>query len=251
MYAMAGLGGGTLLRYLYFFHIKRLFPKRYALTSVCAETPSVVTLSFEQESGKSFSFTPGQFLYLKLKGIGISGEVHPFTISSSPQESLSVTIKALGNYTAKLQHIQSGAKAIIDGPYGLFTPTLNGRPKLFVAGGIGITPFLSVLKNWEHAAVNAPVTLLWSVQKGEELFVLEVLKRLSQTSWFTFELFVTREAYEGKESRRIDNTSLSTHLTDSPECYLCGPERLRKAVVQTLRRQGVPRRDIHFERFRF
>ena len=132
------------------FCFRRIFLKRkkFAVTGSENISPSVLRIRFSPEQER-VSFRPGQFAYLRFLSESIPPDEHPFTISSSPAEpEIAVTVKSLGDFTEKLTLLKRGDSVVFDGPMS-FTPLPDGREKLFIAGGIGITPFLSVLRDWE------------------------------------------------------------------------------------------------------
>ena len=94
-------------------------------------------------------FCPGQFLILQIEGT-YPKEAHPFTIASTPtQKDLSISVKAVGDFTSRLSEIETPSAALIDMPYGTFIfLKYPGGEMVFIAGGIGITPV------HEHVAIH-------------------------------------------------------------------------------------------------
>ena len=97
---------------------------------------------------KPLSFTPGQFVFLALGGTG-GWERHPFSVSSAPSDPrLELTIKASGDYTRELyDQLQPGVPAKLAGPFGGFDYRQGGHDQIWIAGGIGVTPFLSWIRS--------------------------------------------------------------------------------------------------------
>lgn len=94
---------------------------------------------------KQLNFKPGQFAFLNFKNQKIKSEAHPFTIAGQRADgSIRVIIKDLGDYTKQINHLAINDQALIEGPYGFFGRDLS-RPQLWISGGIGFTPFLSLL----------------------------------------------------------------------------------------------------------
>jgi ferredoxin-NADP reductase len=182
-------------------------------------------------------------------------EEHPFTISSPPgSETLNITVKDLGNYSAALPAVAVGARLLCDGPYGLFTPERGAGPHLFVAGGIGITPFLSILREWDAAGIAEPVTLVWSMRTRDEQIDEGFFEAAAaRHATFRFAPVLTREP--GAAGRRVDRALLSACIEPVGaaclEAYVCGPDHFRRAVIGHLRDLGLPRRAIHYEAFLF
>src|SRR5262249_45718886 len=113
--------------------------------------------------GRGLRPAHGQFVYVQLRPFG---EAHPFTVSHFDDErgELSVTPKAVGPFSRRLHALKPGDRLMVSGPFGVFTRGIagSGRPVVFIAGGIGITPFLRFLEGCGDALCPPPVTLLYA-----------------------------------------------------------------------------------------
>ena len=124
---------------------------------------------------KELNYLAGQFAFFKLPTFSTQ-EQHPFTISSHPySETLRVTVKGLGDYTDKLgSEVNVGDKAWLEGPYGHFSSSyIKESDQIWIAGGIGITPFLSLMRDIHPNQVH----LFWCVNKKEEAVYADELRR--------------------------------------------------------------------------
>ena len=125
------------------------------------------------ETGEVFPYQPGQFGFFRVLGNAVSKEEHPFSISSQPSEKkyLSVTIKDSGDWTAGVQNINPGSIVTLDAPYGRFSPLRynceNGI--VLIAGGIGVTPMLSILRYYHQNNKNQKLMLFWGVNDKSEM----------------------------------------------------------------------------------
>jgi len=256
MAIMAGWGGLGILAW--FCHKAVRVPLRfrhaYAVTRVESMGDGITRLKAtprHDRSGKRF--LPGQFGYFRILSTACGTEEHPFTIASPPDErQISIVAKALGDYSAALAQVEPGAKLLFDGPYGRFTPELNAAPYLFVAGGIGITPFLSIVADWAHRKVTQPVSLVWSVRYRRELVDGGLFEGIARgRDWFTYTPLVTRE--DGGTARSIDRELLASivqrWVPENLQVYVCGPAALLNAVVSIMKDLGVSRRQVHYESF--
>ena len=202
-----------------------------------------------------FVFKPGQFFYFRFFSECVGKEEHPFTVSSSPMEKgLSVTVKRAGNYTMRLAGLKDGDYAWVEGPYGLFTPAVDGGQKLFMAGGIGITPFLSVLKDWEIKGISFSAALLWSVKSENDITDMAVLERIKAGNpSFSFRVFVTGEKSAVYSNGRIGEDdireSLYSGAVNDTDVYICGPLPFMYRARDLAVRAGVPKRNIYIENF--
>ena len=240
---LAGLGG--------VFYKQVLFPnkKKHRFTLAVVNRLERATEVVLRPQEEMFSFEPGQFAFITIDKDGFR-EAHPFTISSGAKEDrLRFTMKVLGDYTRRIRDaLTAGAEVAVEGPYGRFNP-LKGLPRqVWVAGGIGITPFLSVLRTMEPNH-GRTIRLFYCVRTAREaLFFGELQSRAAQLDGVTVTLF------DSDAGVRINTDGIRTAL-DGPleewSYFLCGPKPMIAALSQGLRKQGVPRRRVHREEFEF
>lgn len=196
-----------------------------------------------------FAFEPGQFAFITIDSDGFR-EAHPFTISSGAQEDqLRFTMKVLGDYTRRVRdNLTAGAAVAVEGPYGRFNPLRGSEKQVWVAGGIGITPFLSVLRTMEPGH-GKTVRLYYCVRSaGEALFFGELEVRAAELG------NVTIARLDSDAGVRIDVDTIETDLGGALgdwTYYLCGPKPMVAAVSDGLRKRGVSARRVHKEEFEF
>jgi predicted ferric reductase len=249
---MAGWGGLSLVLWLHHKLLRVVVRYRRSLRieSVRRLNATTVEIRAARPDGFALRYRAGQFGFFRVLARCCGIAEHPFTISSPPgSQTLAITVKALGDYSAALGSVPVGTKLLCDGPYGRFTPVRDARPYLFVAGGIGITPFLSILGAWDAAGITEPVTLIWSVRNREDLIDGRFLNGLAERhAAFTYVPVLTRE-----QGRRIDREMLAEHVTPDilPQlaAYICGPAALRRTIARALHEMGVSRRAIRYESF--
>jgi len=224
-------------------------------------------ISLEITAPSWFHHAPGQFAVVTLHGSKrakndtnsaiIKAEPHPFTIASAPgtgthqHDTLQFCIKQCGDWTRQLSPDIS-AGATVQGPYGLFSYLANRRAAnlVFIAGGIGITPMLSMLRQLSTSSPDPPpVVLLWSLRWKKDMFLEEELQRLQQAMpSLRIHLFFTRE----QDGTKIDESTLTQTLeglVHNSHVYLCGPERMTATLQKLLKNLGYPRSSIFLERF--
>ena len=135
-------------------------------------------LNISIASPKSFCHAPGQFAFLRLHGKNISPELHPFTIASAPDTGssddvkLQFFIKKCGDWTKRIQP-EEITQASIQGPFGLFSYKANPPADqiVFIAGGIGITPIMSMLRHLGQEEKSHKVMLIWCVSQKKDVFL--------------------------------------------------------------------------------
>ena len=197
--------------------------------------------------GKPFDYVPGQFAMLHLESKD-GWHRHPFTLASSPAEpDVRVTVKALGDFTTHLQDtVRPGMPAVLSGPHGGFTHAKGSTEhQVWVAGGVGVTPFLSWLRSLDHHRPPGRVDFFYSVadEAPYEDEIREITARHPQVR-----LHLVRSRRDGRltmdrllEASGSDPTDLSV--------FMCGPEAMVTDLQQGFRLAGVPQRRIFREYF--
>ena len=224
---------------------RRKHPFAVAAVNRLARATEVVL----QPKGRMFPFEPGQFAFVTIDAAGFR-EAHPFTISSGAGEDvLRFTMKVLGDYTRRVRDdLTAGPDAAIEGPYGRFNPLRDSRKQVWIAGGIGITPFLSVLRTMAPGH-GRTIRLYYCVRlSGEALFLDELEARAAELGGIAIRLF------DSGSGARIDAAAVGKDLDGAPgewSYYLCGPRPLAAAMSAGLAERGVPARRIHAEEFEF
>jgi predicted ferric reductase len=173
-------------------------------------------------------------------------EEHPYTLSSAPEESaLRIVVKDAGDATAALQKVSLESKALIEGPYGGFLkPGEEGQ--LWIAGGIGLTPFLSRARSLVHARRSADIDLIYCAQDEARAYFRPELEELA-TKIPGFRVHVHYFYREGPLS--VDFISARCPDYAAREVYLCGPPLMIEIVRSDLVKHRVPRSRIHSEDF--
>ncbi|MCC5864345.1 MAG: ferric reductase-like transmembrane domain-containing protein [Wenzhouxiangella sp.] len=225
----------------------------YSISAVEAVANNVVELTLEpKRPDKHLQYQAGNFVYMTPLDKQLSagcGEEHPYTLSSSPTETkLRIAIKDLGDASRAIQSVRPGTEVQVEGPYGRFFP-VNGKPEqpeLWVAGGIGITPFLARLRHFKALGQAANVHLIYAVQDEARALYADELRDLAQAitgAKLTFHYFY-REGPISADFLLETCPDLSQR-----ETYICGPLPLNKLVQDHLRGLGRPRYSIHTEEF--
>jgi predicted ferric reductase len=239
---IVGTGAWIYRAFLYRFVHRPLLCAIEQVQSKSAETLEVLVKSCETP----LDYRPGQFAFVTFPTSG-SKEAHPFTISNGPSSGcLRFTIKALGDYTRTLaEYLEVGHPAMIDGPFGHFTnQDIRGGRQIWIAGGIGITPFLAL---GDELNPDTKVDLYWSVKQSSEAIYNQELRALQENnSSFRYHLWLSDEQGFLTANDLGDKKDLSRC-----EILICGLAGLRDALVAQLKKMGVSTRRVHFEEFSF
>ena len=200
---------------------------------------------------------PGQFGFITLSSDAVSSEEHPFTIASSPTKAdgLEFIVRTSGDWTAQLKHLQLQDRVLLDGPYGLFSHLRVKQQKeiIMIAGGIGITPMLSMLRYLADHNDPRKITLIWSNQTPEHIVLPNVFEKLpTQLNGLRIVHLMTRTAEYIGQQGRLDRLMLKRLLSDcsrTAAVFVCGPDQMMKTVRSFLVSLGFERRMVFMERF--
>nr|WP_276514780.1 ferric reductase-like transmembrane domain-containing protein [Nocardia transvalensis] len=237
--------------------IRRL-RRPWQVERVTAERGDATTLTLTPAGHAGFRFEPGQFGWLTVGRSPFAVTAHPFSFSSSAEDPdrIEMTIKALGDFTSGIGDVAPGTRAFLDGPHGVFTPDRNEGPGfVLIAGGVGITPMVSILRTMADRGDRRPFLLIYAVRTMEEqTFDAEIS---SLTRRVDIEVVPVPqyppESWDG-EYGFVDRALLHRHLPDRyrwQQYFICGPPPMVTAVEDALAALDVPAERIHTERFTF
>ncbi len=178
---------------------------------------------------------------------------HPFSLSSAPNgEWLRITVKALGDDTRSLQRLPLGTRVLVEGPYGVLTGARRRRRKLLlIAGGIGIAPLRALVESLP--AREGEMTLLYRAREPKHVVFREELDTLARVRGIAVRYLVGRRGSIEMPTDPLSPRELRAAVPDIAErdVYLCGPIAMMDRTEETLRRLGLPKRQIHVERFAY
>ncbi|MDA7964910.1 ferric reductase-like transmembrane domain-containing protein [Ruegeria sp.] len=192
-------------------------------------------------------FRPGQFAFVTVRAKGFK-ETHPFTIASGAEEShLKVSVKVLGDFTRRLQNgLQPGTQVSIDGPYGCFNPTAVLGHQVWIAGGIGVTPFLSALRSLPTDR-SGSIRFYYCVRHLEDAVYLDELQQLARQHP-DIEIKPVVSGFGDRMSIDRLKEDLDHPLPDW-NYFFCGPSGLGQSLFAKLREAGVSKAQLHREEF--
>lgn len=195
---------------------------------------------------KSFAFIAGQYLKMKLpiKNPDLRGNSRYFTISSSPTEKDLSIITKIGKSSFKkaLIRLKIGEKVQIRGPWGDFVlPEKSTKKLIFLAGGIGFTPFRSILTYVSDSKLSVPIFMINSYSDKKAAELATVLEEFKDISGFKLEIML----------QRITADLLHKYLDEKEKYvyYISGPERMVNGLASDLKKQGVKGENIKLDDF--
>jgi len=240
--------------------VKPVFMLRrpYRVVEVRKERGDTWTLVMQPDGHPGFRFRPGQFGWLTLWGSPFKITGHPFSFSSSAAVTdgrVEMSIRNLGDFTRGIHKVPVGQRVYLDGPYGAFTIGNPADMHVLIAGGIGITPMMSMVRTLADQGDQRPVFLLYasrdwdSVTFREELEVLKgrvdltIVQVLANppADWTGERGFITAEMF-----KRYLPTPYADH-----EYFICGPGVMMDAIEKALGELNVPMSKYHSERYAF
>lgn len=235
--------------------VVKVEPENLDITSIYLE-------GTDEKFSKRFA---GQFASIMVKrGDGWS-EPHPFTISAAPEDALlRFTIKKEGPFTSAVPDLKPGDPVKCMGPLGVFCKDIDAKPRIvMLAGGVGITPFLSVLRHFVNAKAANAVTLFWvnktladTIAAGEiaemtrqiNLTVVHCLSREEDAQRY-FQPAYPRILFE---KGRLNADIMNKYGFDKEAAfYLCGPPPMMESALADLGGLGVPAETVNAEKFSY
>jgi predicted ferric reductase len=241
--------GAAVAWYRFITPARQAVRHRLRVTEVRTEAPGVVSVLISGRHLAELGAQPGQFFRWRFLARDLWWTSSPYSLSEPPRrDRLRITVKASGDHSGALAHLQPGTRVIAEGPYGALTGRARRHRKvLLIAGGVGITPLRALLEALPAAPGDLTLIYRVSTLRGavfrQELE--EIAARRQAKVWFVAgnraEL-PDNPLSAGELARRVPG--LADH-----EVYLCGPPGLTAAVTRELLQAGVRRRQIHRESF--
>lgn len=231
---------------IYYSFIKR-FP-RYRVEHISQINENTFEIQMTPLS-KSVSFFLGQYGFFQFYGPNISKESHPFTLcADSSKDLLSIIVKSRGDYTNALsKNLHPGCLARVEGPYGRFNYKTAGKQQIWIAGGIGVIPFILWARELAQTKDHSREINFFQCAHTEKdlLFkeeFLQLQKEVPEFHYFTFcSEKNTRISVEHIEQK-------AKHFSES-SFLLCGPKKLTRTLSKQFRSKGIRKEVILFEDF--
>lgn len=230
--------------------------RHFTITDVRQESHDTYTLTFEPQDGKATPRNPGQFMFIRFIRPGRPSELHPFTISASPLKAkvLQATIKQSGNFTNTIDQTEPGDRAHIEAAYGRFSLVhVEASQLIFIAGGVGITPIISMLRYLKETNDQRPAVVLYGNKAERDILFRDELAALPENVQTVHVLSEPDDTWHGPRgyvTQEILREHIGPQLADGgSHVFLCGPTPMMSQVIDNLHHLGVPDARIHYERF--
>lgn len=240
---------------------ERLHSKSLSLlvSSVFDTGKNAKVIRFVSENGYLPPFEAGQYIniFTEIDGVRTS---RPYSISSSPKQRAyyEITVARIKDGFVSdflLDDVKVGDRFEANGPAGVFRfqPVFHSRKSLFLAGGSGVTPFLSMTREIVDAALDRDVVMLYGCRSSEAALYDEELRSYSEKyPNFKYHLVVSEkdDSWNG-ETGFIDRNLIKRLVPDYAErtCYICGPQVMNDFCKTELQELGLPEKQIRREMF--
>jgi predicted ferric reductase len=242
--ALVALGAGRVV-----VPVLRNVRHQFRVREVVPESGDVVSVHVTGRYLDRLPARAGQFMLWRFPGHHGWRQVNPWSLSAAPNgTSLRLTVKAVGATSAGLRDLPVGARVFAEGPYGALTGLQRTKPaSLLIAGGIGVTPMRALLED-----LTGPVTVLYRVPAPEQAVLADELRALAAARDAELHVLTGRTGAGIPPNMPFAAGNLLDMVPDllNRDVFICGPEPMTVAVLKTLRELGVPRGQVHTERFR-
>jgi predicted ferric reductase len=235
----------------------RMLRAPWRVVEVRPERGDAFTLALEPVGHAGMAFRPGQFAWLTLGASPFAMKEHPFSIASSAAGTgrIEFGIKAVGDFTREAMRVAAGTPAYLDGPYGAFSVDRQRQAPgyVFVAGGVGIAPIMSMLRTLADRGDRRPLLLLYGNRRWERALYREELDALAGRLDLRV-VHVVGEPPADWDGERglLTREMLARHLPANRgdlHYYLCGPVAMTQAVEKWLSELGIAPARVHSELF--
>lgn len=220
---------------------------RYVVSEINHMSDKVIELVLKPV-GVPLSFTPGQFAFVAFDSKVIDAEAHPFSFSNANNGPyVRFTVKTLGDDTAKMRDLQPGTPALLEGPFGGFSyKSVKNTKQVWIAGGIGITPFLSMARSF---AGKKPydIHFFYGTESLDEAVFLQEFIDITRHLPENFRTSVVSKDTSGFVT--IDMLQKALGDLNEYDYMVCGPPAMMGALESGLKKAGVPESQLHLEPF--
>ncbi len=225
-------------------------------------TPSTLLLTLRRDDvERPLSFQPGQYAAISFMHKNKRSAARCFSIVSAPidQDILQFSMRIRGHFTTALSKLEKDDIVSVVGPFGGFVlDVAKDTNVVFLAGGIGITPFMSMMRHMAKLNADNKVNLLYTAQNQDDVAFSEELLKIHEQHHNLKPLFVIKNGPTDKfPADNVATGSLNEELLDKvtggnygdQKFFICGPPGFMKAMAATIQKKGVPRQRILTEAF--
>lgn len=233
---------------------------KYRLSNRQPETGSIIVLTLEPKGSKGLQFEPGQYAALRFKRHGRPTPARCLSVIRSDTSGLiQFGVRIDGKFTSALNELPVGSEIEIDGPFGEFVyETPFDQTSVMLAGGIGITPILSILRTSVRSNPSNSFTLLYSNHSEDDIpFADELLKLEQQFQNFRVVFVISKARAATFDRQHLIEGRITPKLIEqaargnfsSTSFFVCGPTTFMDDITDELRSRGTHELRINSESF--
>lgn len=230
---------------------------------IVRENNDITSIYLEKPNGGFDNRKAGQFMTVKIRREDGWSEPHPFTISCAPEDKLlRMTVKREGAFTTALHAMPAGTELKCMGPLGGFCRDADEKPSIvLIAGGVGITPFLSVIGHFRNVGAGNRVKLFWVNRSAEDIIFAEEMRKMTASLNLKIIHNLSREENAGRffdpgyaevayENGRLTADILKKYgISKTDAVYLCGPPPMMESALHDLEAVGIQAGAVQKEKF--
>ncbi|GLF92951.1 ferredoxin reductase family protein [Streptomyces yaizuensis] len=242
-YALWGSALGAVVAGRLLLPLWRNLRHRLVVLAVVPESDNVVSIHLTGRDLDRLPARAGQFFLWRFLTRDRWWQANPYSLSAAPDgRTLRLTVKSAGAGSAALRHVEPGTRVFAEGPYGAFTALHRTRPDaVLIAGGVGVTPIRALLED-----IRGHIVVLYRVRSVQDAVLHEEMRELALARRAELHLIAGPADPDPLAPRAL--AELVPDIAER-DVYVCGPPGMTGAVRGSLRELGVPRTQIHFERF--
>ncbi|MBC7707785.1 ferric reductase-like transmembrane domain-containing protein [Polaromonas sp.] len=224
---------------------------KFKVSRVVSETPTTSSLYISGKNLNNWPAKPGKYVLVRFLAKGFIFQEHPFSLSAVPNSDyFRLTIRNSGDYTSKIPQVKPGTPVLVSGPFGRFTSDVAlTNKRLFVAGGVGITPLRTLLQ--EALAAKNDCILLYGNRNLDDVIFKNELATFINKGLKLIPVFSEAPNNFKGESGYINGDRIKRLVPDfaKRDIYICGPQPMMDSVITDLRKTSLLPEQLHYERF--
>ena len=200
--------------------------------------------------GEKLHHAAGQFLFIHFHDDKVLSEPHPFTISSHPDaDRLRISVRNSGDWTSYFyDNVKPGMVAAVEGGHGMFNYKASSNDQIWIAGGIGITPFTSWMRDMGESA-KQKIDFFYTVRSDSDVVYFDEFNEAAEKHP-NLNAHLTISNNDGRLTADKIAEKCGGSIANR-SVYLCGPARMTESLADAFKKMGVSADNIHFEEFNF
>ncbi len=259
-WALFGAVAASLLVWTRVIRPIRSLKHPWTVVEVRPEKGRAWTVALEPVGHAGMAFQAGQFAWLALDQPPWDIDVHPYSFSSSADLAadsgrVEFTIKELGDFTSRTGEVPVGTRAYLDGPYGNFVLDDSAAGAVFVVGGVGVTPALSILRTMRDRGDDRPAWLVYGAGSPDKVIADAELAELRDAGRLDLTVVVEDAGSDWEGERGLVTEDLLRRVLppldeENLAVFCCGPDEMMDVVIPALRALGASGDRLRAERFK-